>query len=410
MGVIDASPTKDFFISIITRDISLQDAVKDLVDNCIDGARRLRGEGPYEGLHISIEMASEHFVIADNCGGIPVSVARDYAFRFGRPLSAPSTQGSIGQFGVGMKRALFKMGNHFDISSKSEDSEFTLSVNVHEWRSKKDSEGKEDWTFDFSSVAEGQSRGSEECETVLEVSDIHPAIKLELGSERFKSALIRGIQEAHARSLDAGLEVTVNSHQLRHRVADLLSSAQLRPIKIVEDFAARPDDGIRSSVKLTLYAGISESNLEDAGWYVICNGRQIVRADKTALTGWGSEIEGGVATPKAHGQFARFRGYVFFESDDAQSLPWNTQKSGVDTDSLCINMPKARWWRRCAKWLIFSTHSMRRWTPIVIIWRPWLKRLRRQSFRFCRCRVHLPTLLRRLVSCRRQSRYNLIER
>ncbi|WP_371180917.1 ATP-binding protein [Xanthomonas sacchari] len=332
MNVIDASPTKDFFISIITRDISLQDAVKDLVDNCIDGARRLRGEGLYEGLHVSIEMSKDHFVIADNCGGIPVSVAREYAFRFGRPAGAPTTQGSIGQFGVGMKRSLFKMGNNFEVKSKSLDSEFELSVNVHEWRAKRDSEGHDDWTFEFTRALEGQENPPSECHTILQVTDLHPVIKAELSSERFKSSLIRGIQDAHARSLDAGLDITVNNHQLKHRTAELLQGAELKSIKIVQDFEPRPDDGINAAVKLTLYAGISDSNIDDAGWYIICNGRQIVKADKTDITGWGMELND-IAIPKAHGQFSRFRGYVFFESDDAQSLPWNTAKSGVDTDS-----------------------------------------------------------------------------
>ena len=33
-----ASPTKQFFVSMLTRDISLADAILDLVDNCLDGA------------------------------------------------------------------------------------------------------------------------------------------------------------------------------------------------------------------------------------------------------------------------------------------------------------------------------------------------------------------------------------
>ena len=36
-----ASPTKRFFVSMLTRDISLADAILDLLDNCLDGALRL---------------------------------------------------------------------------------------------------------------------------------------------------------------------------------------------------------------------------------------------------------------------------------------------------------------------------------------------------------------------------------
>jgi len=37
--------------------------------------------------------------------------------------------------------------------------------------------------------------------------------------------------------------------------------------------------------------------------------------------------------PKFHGQFARFRGYVFLDATDASLLPWNTTKTGVDIDT-----------------------------------------------------------------------------
>jgi len=108
--IINASPTKDFFISILVRDIKLVDAISDLVDNCVDGARRLNPAGDYKDLHINIEVNPQHFKITDNCGGISPEIAREYAFRFGRPKEAHNTPHSIGQFGVGMKRALFKMG------------------------------------------------------------------------------------------------------------------------------------------------------------------------------------------------------------------------------------------------------------------------------------------------------------
>lgn len=35
-----ASPTRKFFVEMLTRDIDLMDAIMDLVDNCIDGVHR----------------------------------------------------------------------------------------------------------------------------------------------------------------------------------------------------------------------------------------------------------------------------------------------------------------------------------------------------------------------------------
>ena len=106
---INASPTKEFFIYMLTRDIPLTRAVLDLVDNSVDGARKMRQAGDFNGLWVRIELDGVHFKIADNCGGIPVDIARNYAFRFGRPKDAPAVPGSVGQFGVGMKRTFFKL-------------------------------------------------------------------------------------------------------------------------------------------------------------------------------------------------------------------------------------------------------------------------------------------------------------
>src|SRR5215216_906231 len=131
---VNASPTKEFFIFMLTRDIELSRAILDLVDNCVDGAIRERGDnGDFNGLYVRIEATKERFHIADNCGGMSAQVARDYAFRFGRPKEVVSMKHSIGQFGVGMKRALFKLGTHFRVDSTTADSKFLLEVPVEDW-------------------------------------------------------------------------------------------------------------------------------------------------------------------------------------------------------------------------------------------------------------------------------------
>ena len=144
---IEASPTKEFFMFMLTRDIDLTRAIADLVDNCVDGAKRIRGDTNYENLVVRIEASAERFRIQDNCGGIPVDIARKYAFRFGRAEGMPVTKHSIGQFGVGMKRALFKLGNVFSIESRHETERFVVRVNVREW-----ARAKTNWDFHFSEI------------------------------------------------------------------------------------------------------------------------------------------------------------------------------------------------------------------------------------------------------------------
>jgi hypothetical protein len=82
-------------------------------------------------------------------------------------------------------------------------------------------------------------------------------------------------------------------------------------------------------VKVKLFAGVAERSLHDGGWYVFCNGRLVIRADQTATTIWG-QLHG---MRQYHPDFAYFRGYTYFDSDDAALLPWTTTKTGVDVDS-----------------------------------------------------------------------------
>src|SRR5712664_1935662 len=88
-STIYAGPTKRFFVSMLTRDIELKDAILDLIDNCVDGATRqlkgkLRGDKPYDGYTARLTLSARSFDISDNCGGIPQAAIKD-AFLLGRP-------------------------------------------------------------------------------------------------------------------------------------------------------------------------------------------------------------------------------------------------------------------------------------------------------------------------------------
>lgn len=330
---INASPTKEFFISILVRDVNLADAINDLVDNCIDGARKLRPDGNYKGLSIDLELKADHFMISDNCGGIPYEIARDYAFRFGRAIDAPSTDGSIGKFGVGMKRAIFKIGKGFELESTSETSKFLIKENVEDWKAKKDEQGKELWEFEFQELETGKVFEEGRRSTILTVSPLHEAISAEFLLNTFINRLVSSLQSSHEQTMERGLEITVNDFQLKHKLATLLSSSQIRPLKIQINYPVDPNNpDPKKDVTATVYAGLHDADLAASGWYVVCNGRQVIKADKSQITGWDQTVDE-ITTPKAHYQFSRFRGYVFFESNDAGSLPWNTSKSGIDTES-----------------------------------------------------------------------------
>ena len=74
---IETYPTKDFFISMLIRDVSLKDAIGDLVDNCVDGARSISPDY-YSGFSIEINFDEQGFTIKDNCGGIDIKLEKTF--------------------------------------------------------------------------------------------------------------------------------------------------------------------------------------------------------------------------------------------------------------------------------------------------------------------------------------------
>ena len=72
---IDATPTKELFVEMLTRDVALIPAIIDLADNCTDGARRLRKDEKWQAFEIDIAISPDQFAIKDNCGGISVKAA-----------------------------------------------------------------------------------------------------------------------------------------------------------------------------------------------------------------------------------------------------------------------------------------------------------------------------------------------
>ncbi len=307
---------------MLGKDLSLRRAILDLIDNSIDGAKRLRGNARLDGLWIRIETTPSTFKITDNCGGISVDIARNYAFRFGRPVEMEATPHSIGQFGVGMKRSLFKLGKQFEIESVTKFSKFIIDVNVDEWKL------NPKWEFEFKELQEGVENSLDSIGTKITVTSLHSAVSNEFTLENFIAQLRNDLASAYSNFIAQGLSITLNVTPVNFYPTDLLTSKDLQPA--YQEVTMNEQDKLPLTIKM--YTGIGKSEPQDAGWYIYCNGRLVLGPDQTIVTGWGEK--GSNSIPKFHNQFSRFRGYVFFDSDDASRLPWNTLKTGVDTDSV----------------------------------------------------------------------------
>ncbi len=320
---IDARPTKELFIEMLTKDITLTEAINDLVDNSTDGAKRLRRGGRFDNLWIHITANSDALEVEDNCGGLEADIARHYAFRFGRPKGSTNTVGSVGLFGVGMKRTFFKTGSFFRVESNAETSSFLLEVDVDDW-----TEDANRWAFPFHEDQPRINRLGGAKGTKITINKLKAGIGAQFSDPIFIKQLAISMRKAQQEAISKGLAIRLNGTHLVADIPTLISSQDIRPIYISEKVTHLD----RPPVHKKLYIGLGASSRNSAGWYIYCNGRLVVDADKSLTTGWGAASPT-AQLPEYHNQFAKFRGYVFLDADDPSMLPYNTTKSGIDTEA-----------------------------------------------------------------------------
>jgi hypothetical protein len=330
-----AVPTKQFFVSMLTRDISLVDAILDLIDNCLDGALRIAGtkQVDYSKHSVKIKMNANAFYIHDDCGGIPRDIAKNYAFKMGREPddSRDSESETIGMYGVGMKRAIFKMGRKAIVRSYHNVDRFHVPISS-EWLDSKDWEPLPI----LSSSAEDNidSPG-----TIIEVASLYPSVSRHFENDAFINDVNLAIGEHFTMFLQKGLNIEVNNAPVGPvRVEILVSEATEGPAPYVY---RKEIDGVMVSIAVGLNSGKTfnddaDEDISDfarnrsvttAGWTVFCNDRAVIVGDKSRLTGWGDEI------PMYHAQFSVITGIVEFRSASADKLPITTTKRALDTSS-----------------------------------------------------------------------------
>jgi hypothetical protein len=330
--VADARPTKRFFIQNLTRDLTLEDAVLDLVDNSVDSLIRTRGLEASAGLleappsddlqtRIAIHFTADEFRVDDTCGGMDLEHARLNVFRFGRTIG--SYESSLGVYGIGLKRALFKIGADLSVTSRTTESGFQMSVNVSDWANKDD-----EWTFPLESAT--KAKDLDEAGTAIQIKSLNAEVKMRLGDGAFLKRLGDTIATTYALFLQRYLRISLNGVVITPRPLPLAETKVLP-----SNSRSWEVDGVHVSLVAGLQQRRNEEwSAESAGWYVLCNGRVIVTADRTELTGWG------IGGPSFVSKHRGFLGIAFFFSDDPSKLPWTTTKRGINRESGVYQMAR----------------------------------------------------------------------
>lgn len=382
----DANASRAFFVQMLTRDIALEDCVLDLLDNSVDGAWRSLGHAApslqdqtidLKPFSIEIVANEECFSLKDNCGGMTQERAEKYAFTFGRILAddedaeggedaadaAESEESNeseasgqaeyrIGVYGIGMKRAIFKIGASIDIRSTYTEAgirkAFEVPINVHTWMRNKDT----DWRFSIFEAAPGPEDGIQ-----IDVTALNRQTIASFGSDAFLQNLKRVIERDYSLHLSRGLRVSLNGEPLEPWQITMLEGGDFAPVNRSWDVPF--EDG---TVHVELLAGAGAAPPDDEapdeddkgeqryGWYVACNGRIVLAGDKTALSVWGAD-----EFPIWHRQYRGFLGLILFTSENTELLPLTTTKRSVDVSSEVFRQAKPAMREATRSWINYTT-------------------------------------------------------
>lgn len=321
---VQAQPSKEFFIDMLTRDISLQECILDLLDNSVHSLIRaknldvmesmLKGQLPKKTVSASVDIdfSPARFTIKDTCGGITITEAKEQVFLFGKPQPDPKHSG-LGVYGIGMKRAVFKIGNLVSVESQTTGEIFKVEIDVDKWKKK-----PTDWTLEFTYAKKAKNKTSG---TNIEVKALHETAKKYFGMSSFENMLRERIATTYALFLCAGLSVRVNGKAVKQDIPTIAESESLKPTRQTTK---------KNGVDILIVAGLSpKTDRRGHGWYIFCNGRLVLAREQTERTGWGQNN-----VPNFHPKYNHFLGFVYFQSKDVRKLPWTTTKEGVERESI----------------------------------------------------------------------------
>lgn len=355
-----AYPTKQFFVKMITRDLSLSDCILDLIDNSVDAAWKREGGGQAElrqdkalsKYSISICLTPERFSIQDNCGGMTLDDAVDYAFSFGKQDAYEYGSYSIGAYGIGMKRAIFKLGSEIRVRSTYAVSDgkresFAVPIDVDAWLGS----NEPPWDFDIVPEEHLAEEGVQ-----ISVDALNSEASGLFGSQLFCLDLRRAIARDYSLHLDRGLEISLNDLPIAGWQIELRQSAEFVPMRFTYQDRTNGND-----VAVEIIGGMAAAPPDDTepddlidrdrryGWYVICNGRVVLAADRTAISGWGTDD-----WPQWHPQYTGFLGIILFNAVNAVALPLTTTKRNIDESSEVFRRAKPRMRELTRKWIAYT--------------------------------------------------------
>ena len=304
-GTVDGTPVKRMFWSIIS-DYDLRTGICELVDNAIDlGLKR----GRIDRLKIKVELDAERQLIsvADNAGGVGLPNL-DLLVVPGGSGNSPEAE-VIGIFGVGSKRAGIALGERVEVRTHARGNP------TYELEITKDWLATDDWNlpiFEVPDIAVGT--------TETNISHLRRPF-----TKDARDALIEHLGQTYSWFIGKGLSLSVNDTVVEPIGFDTWAyppSYEPRSVNFNVNL------GSSGTVSANITAGLirdRDPERENYGVYCYCNHRLIIKELRTREVGYFVSAQAGVPHPDA----SLCRAIVSLQGP-AQTMPWNSSKSGLD--------------------------------------------------------------------------------
>ena len=217
---VDTSPTKDVVVSGLTRDATVHACMFDLLDNAIDAAREaIYGSCPpeaklslpenYAGYSVQLTLGGAGLKIVDNCGGIPIDRLKNMVLRFGQRSTRDM---GIGVFGVGLNRALFKLGRVTHLTTDTGKQRAALMLRVDDYLR------SPEWELPAEEFASTGPVG-----TTIEITQAPEDMAQQFADADWVEQLRQQLGERYGRFVAKGFAIDVNGVQVVDREVALRS-------------------------------------------------------------------------------------------------------------------------------------------------------------------------------------------
>jgi hypothetical protein len=302
VGEIDATPDKKILQSIAS-DIDLKKGVLELVDNAID-EWKLR-ENPSLTVKLTFDVSNKLLIYSDNAGGIKEENL-NMIIQPGGTTRKPD-EVSIGEFGIGSKRAIVALSAQADVVSRFESRDTFKIVVDDSWTS------SDSWKIPKYKTAPA-SPGS----TQISFKRTKFDLTLEILQE-----IKRLLSETYCFALSKRFILMVNGEPIKPSIFDKWSfPPHGRYPRTYKTFISV--DGRRVNVEITVGLMLKSSQTGEYGFDIFCNDRMILKNYRHPEIGFTTKILG-----YPHAAIAWFKGVVRISGAN-RDMPWNSTKSGLD--------------------------------------------------------------------------------